>query len=950
MSNKWNVILAIVMGFLGMVDTGKCAAVKIWDLNKKYDYKHYGFTDQWNDRANWTQVPYGTIDYIFNGDCAVEGENFWLSLHSSPYDAVFLYAKVNEEGEPSRHNELYRSWDTPNGLRNYGGGSQLVEILKNKPSEVMVYSEAITYERGGYVTTVTNSYRALAGKPCLEIRPISQASEQGMHGESRIHISPEMGSGGVDYVVDSLKHGLGGGGERVYHPDNSIMLIDLIMDADLIWTMNWKNPRHLKARSDTAYDGWPSGWNHIGDNYDEINRIITSPFVYYDNEPLVIGILYKKYWHFQNINQPITKDVPFAGTWTRAYDRLWPYETTHPGVGSPWVPGYPGKYRITGCVDGEYYTNEIDIVTPSADFSFTSPVSGTLEYLVIYMYDSTGSTPSDVYTPMDIYRETIPAVVNDGVINGKVIDEDDNPIQGVKITNGVEESETLADGTYILSGIPEGVYALIASASGYEKAFKVADVVGDGSITVDFQLLEDKAAPKIMNVNVSDISTDSCTINWGTDEPSDSQVEYGFTTGYGKTTILDDTLTLTHSQTLTGLQANTLYHFRVKSKDAKGNQAVSDDYTFTTLPPMDPNEPTWWSYYVGSGEGVWGRTYAEKHSGIFSSFIKATAYGGSSINIGLIAGKSNGYSGAEAYTILPDTTYNYSFWIKGDLTNVLVYALTWTTEEATSGDRVYINLGNITPDTTWKKYEGTFTTNADTKKFVLIFKAYGSSTEVNLGTIYVDDVKVDTAGGENLIKNPGAEDPPSSVPPPESEDDLPPIITNVRAILVTASHATIIWTTNELSDSQVEYGESINYGMQTPLSTPLVENHKQVVKGLKPVSTYHYRVRSKDKEGNETVGSDYTFTTLQTHKIVVGPNPYRADRGSSEKIVFSNLPGQAVIKICTISGELVKTIRHKDPTDGGSEEWDISGIASGVYIYYIESSEGKKRGKVSIIK
>jgi hypothetical protein len=40
-----------------------------------------------------------------------------------------------------------------------------------------------------------------------------------------------------------------------------------------------------------------------------------------------------------------------------------------------------------------------------------------------------------------------------------------------------------------------------------------------------------------------------------------------------------------HSQTLTGLTANTTYHYRGRSADATGNAAVSGDGTFTTAPP-----------------------------------------------------------------------------------------------------------------------------------------------------------------------------------------------------------------------------------------------------------------------------------------------------------------------------------------------------------------------------
>ncbi|MBP1608153.1 MAG: Fibronectin type domain protein, partial [Acidobacteria bacterium] len=55
-------------------------------------------------------------------------------------------------------------------------------------------------------------------------------------------------------------------------------------------------------------------------------------------------------------------------------------------------------------------------------------------------------------------------------------------------------------------------------------------------------------------------------------------------TGYGSSTTLDTGMVTSHLQTLSGLSASTLYHYRVKSKDATGNPATSADYTFTTNP------------------------------------------------------------------------------------------------------------------------------------------------------------------------------------------------------------------------------------------------------------------------------------------------------------------------------------------------------------------------------
>ena len=87
------------------------------------------------------------------------------------------------------------------------------------------------------------------------------------------------------------------------------------------------------------------------------------------------------------------------------------------------------------------------------------------------------------------------------------------------------------------------------------------------------------------------VAATTARIDWTTDEPSSSQVEYGTTTTYGSlqpTTLTDDPTTgeslgvVTHSIVLSGLQPNTPYHYRVKSIDKAGNMAISDDRTFTT--------------------------------------------------------------------------------------------------------------------------------------------------------------------------------------------------------------------------------------------------------------------------------------------------------------------------------------------------------------------------------
>ncbi len=122
----------------------------------------------------------------------------------------------------------------------------------------------------------------------------------------------------------------------------------------------------------------------------------------------------------------------------------------------------------------------------------------------------------------------------------------------------------------------------------------------------------DTTPPVISAATVSIISSSAVTISWTTNEPATSQVEYGLTTSYGTLTVLDSTLFTSHSVPLTGLQANTIYHWRIKTKDAAGNLTVSGDATFTT--PTPPSGDPWTAGSV-SGATSYAETPAIAYSG-----------------------------------------------------------------------------------------------------------------------------------------------------------------------------------------------------------------------------------------------------------------------------------------------------------------------------------------------
>ncbi|MBI4057353.1 MAG: right-handed parallel beta-helix repeat-containing protein [Elusimicrobia bacterium] len=109
------------------------------------------------------------------------------------------------------------------------------------------------------------------------------------------------------------------------------------------------------------------------------------------------------------------------------------------------------------------------------------------------------------------------------------------------------------------------------------------DAAGNTGQSAPVTIKVDNIPPLLSQIRSYILRDYDPTITWSSNEPSDSQVEYGLTTSYGSSTNLDPSLVIQHSVALTDLEPSTLYHFRVKSKDAAGQLRISSDYTFTTL-------------------------------------------------------------------------------------------------------------------------------------------------------------------------------------------------------------------------------------------------------------------------------------------------------------------------------------------------------------------------------
>ncbi|HOW89685.1 MAG TPA: T9SS type A sorting domain-containing protein [Elusimicrobiales bacterium] len=120
---------------------------------------------------------------------------------------------------------------------------------------------------------------------------------------------------------------------------------------------------------------------------------------------------------------------------------------------------------------------------------------------------------------------------------------------------------------------------------------------------------------------------------------------------------------------------------------------------------------------------------------------------------------------------------------------------------------------------------------------------------------------------------------------------------------------------------------------------------------------------SAAQTGSETLkGGSYTVTLgtvnswrpAQTDVSIahVYPNPCNLGSGCNN-VNFTRLTMDATIRVYTISGELVATIKKSSSID--SIGWDLrnSGgrqVASGLYIYIVEGGGSVKRGKMVIVR
>lgn len=419
------------------------------------------------------------------------------------------------------------------------------------------------------------------------------------------------------------------------------------------------------------------------------------------------------------------------------------------------------------------------------------------------------------------------------------------------------------------NGAASGTAALTlpAQTGQYEFRYLIENGYVSEAKSAPFTISASVVPPAISTVQVTNLTSSGATITWTTSTPTSSQVDYGLTSAYGTLTALDSNLVTSHTVTLSSLAQTTTYHFRVRSTDANGILALSGDSTFTTplssvgfalsASPATVN-------LAGNITVTWtapsGRP-ANDYVALYLVGSPNTAY----LWYQFTGGATSGTANVAAPASQPGQ-YEFRYLLQNGYTDIVrsnTVTVTATGFTLTANPTSTAPGGTVTVN--WTAPSG-----RPTNDWVGLYQA-GAPNTAYLWYQYTGGA---TSGAASAVmpSQPGQyefryllqnlyTDVIRSSPITVSATAVLPAISAVLASNVTTTGATITWTTNVATDSQVEYGATSSYGSTTVLDANFVTSHSEILTGLIASTLYHYRVKSKDASGNLATSGDFTFTT-----------------------------------------------------------------------------------------
>ena len=489
--------------------------------------------------------------------------------------------------------------------------------------------------------------------------------------------------------------------------------------------------------------------------------------------------------------------------------------------------------------------------------------------------------------------------------------------------------------TQTLSGLSENTtyyFSLHAEDASHNEATD-----DNGGSFYSFVTTHDQADPVISSIATPILTADSALITWNTDEPATAQVRYATTSGGPYTdTPVSATYDAAHAVVLSNLSANTPYYFKVVSEDMSGNVSSSSEQTFTGgLDPSMAHEPlssitdisdppTFLSdvkavitfktdqsalCYVeyGTKTGDYDATpvsetlYNREHAIHLTGLTLSTPY------FYRIDCTDNTYhlvvSDEKTFTTLEKQVASGSE--VGDVTapsisSVSVGSVTgesavvsWTTDEAANSFVAY-GLTNA-----FGKMSGDYAVNSDVTKYSTSHSVTLTDLIPGATTYHLAVLSTDASGnvGQSSEQTFSTKDAAS--------------ISSIRSFSQKIGEVTVAWKTSAKTSSTVEYGLTQSYTDKKESSSSSTD-HELTLSGLTANTTYHFRVKGKDADGNIFASDDLTFEPKSPPTIANVKAETLSEREA--KVTFtSNVPTDALIVYQGID-DAQETGSQGDPT------------------------------------
>jgi protocatechuate 3,4-dioxygenase beta subunit len=619
-----------------------------------------------------------------------------------------------------------------------------------------------------------------------------------------------------------------------------------------------------------------------------------------------IGVADYAYNSFFVSPDPVSGFYPIGQLNTITGDTTLDWNIPDPIVVSGQVTGYQGLPVPNGYV--YFYTtswqNYLGLAYPDANgfYSVTmSPGSYNIQlggndytysyapqswYCQDYPYSASASTTKDFVLPV-------------AAVEGDVTDSNYAPVPGVGISTntyaydyntghycyGSFSGTTDAAGHYVsrqfsgpnTSGHSDytNFYFVPPTLSGFAQA-NLQGVLISGDLNQAIVLQHPDNVPPVIisGPTVIHISDDTVSINWSTDEPSTSVVDFGL--GVISQTASQPGLVTTHSVTLTGLAVSSIYAYSVSSTDASGNGPTSSpvQYFTTQDPPGDITPPVFTSgptvSFVSQTSAIitwttdeptdevlsWGLSpslsnlhtgapglFVQVHTVTLNGLTASTLY---TYQVAATDPDGNGptLSGVLSFTTasVPDTTPPVI--LSGPNATAVTdtsITISWTTDEPSDSGVSYNDgtvYGLVNDPTLVTTHTQTISgLTPSTPYFITV----SSTDPVGNGP---------TLGGVLTV---------TTLATP---DTTAPVLSNVTVSNITTSTATITWTTDESATENVDFGLAGGPFTGTSGNVTLQTSHSVLLTGLSQNTAYDFVASSADSSNNVGVSPTLSFTTL----------------------------------------------------------------------------------------